>query len=150
MSTELCNNRYPMEYSATWRDKKGKVYSGKVRWINNRRWNFYQDGWNLVSASSDRGDEEPTTTLAGWTDRMCGMTKPDDDGGVGYPTGYANIQSVNPNKSLDQMDRGYEGERTTYKKKNWGGARRNKSKMRKSRKGNKSKKRKSRKTNRRR
>ena len=150
MSTELCNNRYPMEYSATWRDKKGKVYSGKVRWINNRRWDFYQDGWDLVSASSDRGDEEPTTTLAGWTDRMCGMTKPDDDGGVGYHTGYANSNSFNPNKSLDQMDRGYEGESTIYDKKKLGGARRNKSKMRKSRRNNKSKKRRSGKTNRRR
>jgi hypothetical protein len=127
------------------------VYSGKVRWINNRRWDFYQDGWDLVSASSDRGDEEPTTTLAGWTDRMCGMTKPDDDGGVGYPTGYANSNSFNPYKRTAQMDRGYEGESTIHDdKKKLGGARRNKSKMRKSRKGNKSKKRKSRKTNRRR
>jgi hypothetical protein len=144
MSTELCNNRYPMQYSATWRDK-----TGTVRWRNKSNWDFYEDGWSVRSASSDNGDEEPTTTMDGWAARMCGMTKPDDSG-VGYATSYANRNSFNPYKRTDQMDRDYKGESSIHNKKNWGGARRNKSKMRKSRKGNKSKKRKSRKTNRRR
>ena len=139
MSTELCNNRYPMQYSAKWRDK-----TGTVRWRNKSNWDFYEDGWSVRSASSDNGDEEPTTTMDGWAARMCGMTKPDDSG-VGYATGYANRNSFNPYKRVDQMNRDYEGE-----KKYRGGLRRNKSKMRKSRRNNKSKKRKSGKTNRRR
>ena len=140
MSTELCNNRYPMQYSATWRDK-----TGTVRWRNKSNWDFYEDGWSVRSASSDNGDEEPTTTADGWAARMCGMTKPDDSG-VGYATGYASRNSFNPYKRVDQMNRDYEGE-----KKYRGGLRRNnKSKIRKSRRSSKSKKRKSRKTNRRR
>ena len=139
MSTELCNNRYPMQYSAKWRDK-----TGTVRWRNKSNWDFYEDGWSVRSASSDNGDEEPTTTMDGWAARMCGMTKPDDSG-VGYATSYANRTSFNPYKRVDQMNRDYEGE-----KKYRGGLRRNKSKMRRSRKNNKSKRRKSRKMNRRR
>jgi hypothetical protein len=128
-----------MQYSATWRDK-----TGTVRWRNKSNWDFYEYGYAVRSASSDNGDEEPTTTADGWAARMCGMTKPDDSG-VGYATGYANRNSFNPYKRVDQMNRDYEGE-----KKYRGGLRRNKSKMRRSRKSNKSKRRKSRKTNRRR
>jgi hypothetical protein len=115
-----------------------------VRWRNKSNWDYYESGYAIRSASSDNGGEEPTTTADGWAARICGMTKPDNSG-VGYATGYANSNSFNPYKRIDQMNRDYEGE-----KKYRGGLRRNKSKMRRSRKNNKSKRRKSRKTNRRR
>ena len=128
---ELCQaNPYPMKYEATWTSPDGRVYEGSVMWANKNEWYFR--GLNKeygnsrgIDINSYQSDQVPQTTGVGWAQRICGLTAIHPD--VARASGISSIREH------------YEG-----------GLRRNKSKMRRSRKSNKSKRRKSRKTNRRR
>jgi len=128
---ELCRaNPYPMKYEATWTGPNDVVYEGDVIWVNKNEWYFSGesvDRWRNknIDINSYQSNKVPQATGVGWAQRICGLTAIHPD--VARASGIPSLREK------------YEG-----------GLRRNKSKMRKSRKGNKSKKRKYIKTNRRR